>query len=532
MKKVRLIELFAGYGSQAMAIKRLGIPFESYRVVEFDKYAINSYNAVHGTSFPTIDIRDFKGEDLGVVDTDKYNYVMTYSFPCTDLSVAGKMQGMSRDSGTRSGLLWQVERILREAAHNQKLSLPQFLIMENVPQVHGENNIKDFGEWITFLDSLGYISKWSDLNAKDYGIPQNRERCFMVSYLDKSLRFRFPDPIKLEKTARDYLEDNVDDKYYIKSEKAQELIKKLILDNEDPDTVEIKANTESGFFEMDNGGLADLTYPESETRHGRVQTRPRVCPTLTANGEINTIKKEIAAVERSTAQPEINTVVNCIKAGSRGITNFRKDENGVIEELVKVGDLPVKHEVSGRVYSTAGISPTITTVIDAIPKFLTDGNESANSRGYLNYKRIESPREDIAKTLCSRDSKGLGGSKQTQNGVIETELVKVGELDGYESRSRVYSAGGLISTIQTSANFNCPIFYNYRIRRLTPLECYRLMDVSDEDALKMLSVNSETQCYKQAGNSIVVSVLMAIFKNLLLGGSDNTSGQLDIYDLM
>ena len=104
MKTVRLIELFAGYGSQAMAIKRLGIPYESYRVVEFDKYAINSYNAVHDTKFPTIDIRDFTGEDLGIVDTDKYNYVMTYSFPCTDLSVAGKMQGMSRDSGTRSGL--------------------------------------------------------------------------------------------------------------------------------------------------------------------------------------------------------------------------------------------------------------------------------------------------------------------------------------------------------------------------------------------------------------------------------------------
>ena len=121
MKTVRLIELFAGYGSQAMAIKRLGIPYESYRVVEFDKYAINSYNAVHDTKFPTIDIRDFTGEDLGVVETDKYNYVMTYSFPCTDLSVAGKMAGMSRDSGTRSGLLWQVERILREAADNEKL---------------------------------------------------------------------------------------------------------------------------------------------------------------------------------------------------------------------------------------------------------------------------------------------------------------------------------------------------------------------------------------------------------------------------
>lgn len=115
MKTLRLIELFAGYGSQAMAIKRLNIPFETYRVVEFDKYAIRSYNAVHDTDFPTMDIRDVKAEDLGIVETDRYNYLLTYSFPCTDLSLAGKRQGMSRDSGTRSGLLWEVERILKEA---------------------------------------------------------------------------------------------------------------------------------------------------------------------------------------------------------------------------------------------------------------------------------------------------------------------------------------------------------------------------------------------------------------------------------
>jgi DNA (cytosine-5)-methyltransferase 1 len=121
MKTIRLIELFAGYGSQALAIKRLGIPYEHYRVVEFDKYAVKSYNAIHGTNFTVTDIRDVTGEDLGIVETDKYNYLLTYSFPCTDLSIAGNMQGMSRDSGTRSGLLWEVERILRELNAAQKL---------------------------------------------------------------------------------------------------------------------------------------------------------------------------------------------------------------------------------------------------------------------------------------------------------------------------------------------------------------------------------------------------------------------------
>lgn len=123
-KPIRLIELFAGYGSQAMALKRIGAEFEHYKVVEFDKFAINSYNAVHGTDFKVTDIRDIHAEDLEVTDTDKYCYIMTYSFPCTDLSVAGKMKGMKKGSGTRSGLLWEVERLLKEMDER-----PQVLLM-------------------------------------------------------------------------------------------------------------------------------------------------------------------------------------------------------------------------------------------------------------------------------------------------------------------------------------------------------------------------------------------------------------------
>lgn len=223
MKTIRLIELFAGYGSQAMALKRLGLPFEHHFVCEFDKYAIASYNAVHSTSFPVSDIRDIHASDLEITDRDKYTYLLTYSFPCTDLSVAGRMQGMSRDSGTRSGLLWEVERLLKECG----AELPQLLFMENVTQVHGQNNIDDFAEWISFLDSLGYKSKWADLNAKDYGVAQNRDRCFMVSWLGER-HFDFPKPRPLNKTMKDYLEDNVAEKYYLKSEKAQKLIQDLV----------------------------------------------------------------------------------------------------------------------------------------------------------------------------------------------------------------------------------------------------------------------------------------------------------------
>ena len=205
-KPIRLIELFAGVGSQAMALKRLGANFEHYRVVEFEKYAIKSYNAIHGTDFEPMDITKIIGSDLGISDTDKYCYIMTYSFPCQDLSVAGKQKGMTKGSGTRSGLLWEVERLLNEVDN-----LPQVLLMENVPQVHGKKNMEDFQRWIDFLESKGYSNYWQDLNAKNYGVAQNRNRCFMVSIFG-DYSFKFPEPIELKKVMKDYLEDEVDEK--------------------------------------------------------------------------------------------------------------------------------------------------------------------------------------------------------------------------------------------------------------------------------------------------------------------------------
>lgn len=208
-KPIRLIELFAGIGSQAKALKNLGVDFEHYRICEFDKYAVASYNAVHGTNFETSDITKITANDLGIVDTDKYCYIMTYSFPCQDLSNAGLGKGMAKGSGTRSGLLWEVERLLDECSE-----LPNILLMENVPQVIGQNNIQHFAKWLEKLEQLGYKNKWQVLNAKDYGIPQNRERCFMVSILG-DYYYEFPNTIPLKLRLKDMLEVKVDKKYYL-----------------------------------------------------------------------------------------------------------------------------------------------------------------------------------------------------------------------------------------------------------------------------------------------------------------------------
>lgn len=216
--KIRLIELFAGIGSQAMALRDIDADFETWKVVEFDKFAIESYNAIHGTNYETQDIRNIHCEDLEIIDKQNVTYLLTYSFPCQDLSKAGKKKGMSKGSNTRSGLLWEVERILLECKERDEL--PQILLMENVPDVIGKKNYKDFTQWYATLENMGYQSYYKILNSKDYGIPQNRARCFMVSILGE-YKFTFPKKQQLKLRLKDLLENTVDEKYYVSKEKIK-----------------------------------------------------------------------------------------------------------------------------------------------------------------------------------------------------------------------------------------------------------------------------------------------------------------------
>ena len=213
-KPIRLIEMFAGIGSQAKALKNLGVKMEHWKVIEWDKHAVASYNAIHCTNFTPQDITQTHATDLEIVERESYCYILTYSFPCQDLSLAGKQKGMSKGSSTRSGLLWEVERILDECNGE----LPQVLLMENVPQVIGKKNIKDFQLWRSKLERLGYLNYVQLLNSKNYGIPQNRNRCFMVSILG-NYHYTFPKKQPLKLKLKDMLEDKVDEKYYL-SEKA------------------------------------------------------------------------------------------------------------------------------------------------------------------------------------------------------------------------------------------------------------------------------------------------------------------------
>ena len=264
-KPIKLIELFAGYGSQALALKYLNVEFTHHKICEWAVPSIQAYKDLHFTNDNTdysqnlkeselddilsrlgisanynepmdyysisrkslewkkqvynniqathnlVNIMNVKGKDLDF-DNDG-TVIMTYSFPCQDLSLAGKGKGMAKGSGTRSGLLWEIERILAER-ERESLPLPNILLMENVPQVIGQQNVDDFNKWQLRLEQFGYCNYHQLLNAKNYGIPQNRNRCFMVSILGE-YNYNFPKKKKLKLRLNDLLENEVDEKYYL-----------------------------------------------------------------------------------------------------------------------------------------------------------------------------------------------------------------------------------------------------------------------------------------------------------------------------
>lgn len=434
--KIRLIELFGGIGAQAKALENLNIDFEHYKMCDFDKYAVKSYNAVHGTNFEPSDITKIKAEDLEINETDKYTYIMTYSFPCTDLSIAGKQQGMSKESGTRSGLLWHVERILKEIIQNNG-ELPQILLMENVPMVHGKKNINDFNMWCDFLKSIGYKNFWKDLNAKDYGIPQSRNRCYMVSILNFNGEYEFPQSFELKNKLSDFLENNVDEKFYI----SDKMLGYLMGENQK----ESKFNRNSSF---------------------------------------------IRSLEK-TNKDGIATTITTL-AGQRPFDNFIIIKNQLIP-IAKSTKHYILWKQKGlmdsdcRAWNTKYYCGTITT----------------------NAKIKIFEKQNLKQKLCN-------------------QLILNGLVKKYDVIRHSYSNSRMKNMYIQNKRFHncCPtldtrcdclgVVLDFAIRKLTPKECWRLMGFDDASFEKASKVNSNAQLYKQAGNSIVVNVLMEIFKNLFM----------------
>jgi DNA (cytosine-5)-methyltransferase 1 len=216
--KLRVFTAFSGYDSQCMALDRLKEvhPEFDYELIgwsEIDKYAIDAHNAV----YPQWSDRNFG--DISKIDWSQVGdfELFTYSFPCQSISSAGKQAGFEEGSGTRSSLLWECKKAI-VTKH------PKYLLMENVKAITQKKFMPFFVAWRTWLEEQGYKNFWQILNAKNYGVPQNRERCFMVSILDKNAHYEFPKPFELEKRLKDVLEEEVDEGYYLKPQQVERIV--------------------------------------------------------------------------------------------------------------------------------------------------------------------------------------------------------------------------------------------------------------------------------------------------------------------
>ena len=253
-----VFEAFAGYGSQRMALRNIGIEFEVVGISEIDGDVIQSYAAIHSDFLEKrkhidnyvpedkdemisyleeinvpLDYKTFENrakklrlpklKDMYLANKLINNYgdiqrinpttlpdfdLFTYSFPCQDISVAGYQCGLNEDSGTRSSLLWECCKII-------ETKRPKYLMMENVKNLVGKNHKDNFLKFLDYLESLGYKNSWAVLNARNYGVPQNRERVFCISELESKRDFVFPEPIGLKFKLEDILEKDVDEKYYL-----------------------------------------------------------------------------------------------------------------------------------------------------------------------------------------------------------------------------------------------------------------------------------------------------------------------------
>ena len=281
---VTVNELFSGIGAQVKALKRAGINYKVIGVSEIDDYAIASYEAIHGK------VKNYG--DISKIPKLDYADLWTYSFPCQDISKAGRLAGIS--TNTRSGLLYEVQRLLDVS--KEESELPKYLLLENVAMLVSKRFKKEFLEWLEYLDNLGYNTTYSLINASKYGVPQNRVRVFAVSVLKSEGKiFEFPPEVPLRLQLEDIIEECVDDRYYINPDRYKNVLSFV------GDKVRAKVNTKLGYSEMSLGGICKIDYPNSYNKRGRIQGGGRLSPTLmTTDGGVVFVEKS-GRVRRLTA---------------------------------------------------------------------------------------------------------------------------------------------------------------------------------------------------------------------------------------
>ncbi len=535
---LRLIELFAGIGSQTQALKNVGVPHTVVAISEIDKNAIKSYTALHGETVNLGDIKEIR--ELPEAD------FWTYSFPCQDISVAGHGAGIKE--GTRSGLLLEVERLLKKAA--ERGTLPKYLLLENVKNLVGKKFKGDFDSWLSFLSSLGYTNYWQVLNAKDYGIPQHRERVFCVSIRGEHTAFVFPEKRELTLRLKDMIDEHVDERYYLKESTIRSIVTSKFNSRRDS----IRRPSDYAYclrardcYEPQCVQVGDVVGEKWKKMHEmsrRVFQTDGISPTVHCAGGGNT---------------ELKIAENFVLGGLQEHQVPRTD--GVSPTLTEAmgkggGQTPIIVAMRGRnpdnpsdrtpgillkqrlEVNEKGLCNALTTVqkdnlvMDADYVSRKYG-EFIDENGYIPEMFVAYNKQevhDVAPTLTGQCSCPSGSSAVLK---LEKPIkVKVATKQGYEeatsgdyvnitfpsSKTKRGRVGKGVAQTLTCGDGNAVITENVRIRKLTPRECLRLMGWTDEQIDKIENAKvSSTQQYRQAGNGIVVQVLEAIFKALFFG---------------
>ena len=456
---MKLFSLFSGIGGPEKALKRLGIEYELVGYSEIDKYASKSYSVVHDE--PEIknywDITKINEKELPDFD------LMTWGFPCQDISIAGKQAGIHE--GTRSGLYYDGLRILKEKK-------PKYSLIENVKALTSKKFKDTFESILDDLDKAGYNNYWQVLDAKDYGIPQHRERVFIVSIRkDIDQEFKFPEKEELKLKLKDLLEEEVEEKYYL----SDRMIK---------------------------------TFSDMTNRNGYIRGKCFKPHNLDDDRVANTIKTT---------------------AGSRPEDNFVKrkydefiDENGYMPEIFnpynKSEIKDIAKTITGECGSTTSSAAHLIKETIKMPEATKKGYAEASDGDGVYINRPHQKRgvvqKDKIQTIKTTPDVGVVVEKKIK---YEEPL----EREGWHHMNKiVLNPEGISTTLHAQSNNSLQKIKepSLRIRKLTPLECWRLMGFDDEDFYKAQSVGtSNTQLYKQAGNSIVVNVLERIFNNLFKG---------------
>lgn len=500
-KPLRVATAFSGYDSQKMALERLHRTFPDfcYELVawsEIEKNAICAHNAV----FP-----EDKTKNLGDISKVDWTKVpdfdlFTYSFPCQDISAAGTQRGFEEGSGTRSSLLWECKKAI-------EAKKPRFLMMENVKALASAKFLPFLRKWQGWLYRQGYENFTQILNATDYEVPQNRERVFMISILRTDDNpypiFHFPRKMKLEKRLKHVLEQNVDESYYM-SQKMLEYFCRVNIDSDGITGVAEEVEPKIVGYTRDSKGKV--------VKHN-LKDISNTVTTFTGSGhttEMYVAEPKIAASRGRGASNRQQLEIN--ESGtSNTITSVSKDNLLMEPKINFVGQYDGSQ--NSRVIDTEGVSYCISNGHkDGMPKIIEP-----------NVLRAERT-EECKKLRKQNGDKGMKFNAGNKKYCIRT--------DGLANTLSTSTKDNMLAEPALMAVNGCLIDeYGraWRIRKLTPTECFRLMDVEDEDIEKMKQAGiKKTNLYKLAGNSIVVSCMFHLFRKLFIEkGSE--SDQLELF---